>query len=207
MPCQLASQCGWRVAAPARLAPGFQGGGKSASGAEREESAGCSSREPRRKPGLAGGHSLTSTHSSQGEPEQQQRLHAESQIHAATRSAAALKSRSWAERPGTPDAEKGASRAGAGACGHGVRVAPGPREGALPSSAARCWPRACSPPLLCSRLLCLRGVARRSWPRWLWDSGKNSPSGRLCLLRYSQLPVGPGCWRECFPAHFGGCIL
>lgn len=62
------------------------------------------------------------------------------------------------QRSGAPGTLRKA-RAGVGACGHGVRVAPGPREGARPSSAAGSRPHACWPPLLCSSLLCRRGAS------------------------------------------------
>lgn len=81
----------------------------------------------------------------------------------------------WAERQGTQTQRK--ARAGAGACGHGARVAPGPREGERPSRTAGCRPHSCSLPLLWCSLLCRREEAPRSWPRWLPVSGKNSPSG------------------------------
>lgn len=81
----------------------------------------------------------------------------------------------WAERQGTRTQRK--ARAGAGACGHGARVAPGPREGERPSRTAGCLPHSCSLPLLWCSLLCRRGAAPRSWPWWLRVGGKNSLSG------------------------------
>lgn len=77
--------------ARARL-PG--GGGSAIFGAEGGERAGCSPGERRGGRGRAGGRALTSTHRAQGEPEQQERLHAEPQIHAAPLAAAAA-ARPW----------------------------------------------------------------------------------------------------------------
>lgn len=62
----------------------------------------------------AGGRALTSTHRSQGEPEQQQRLHAEPQIHAAPRTARPM-CRWEGEEAGHPRQRK--AQAAVGACG------------------------------------------------------------------------------------------
>lgn len=55
-------------------------------------------------------HQGPSTHRGQGEPEQQERLHAEPQIHAAPRAAAAPASRRGGGEVGRQEAKKGASR-------------------------------------------------------------------------------------------------
>lgn len=192
MPCQSASLCGWRVAAPARLAPGFLGGRKSVHGVEREDPAGCSSGEPRRKPGRAG-RTGTHLHTPQSRRARAGAAPAPRVVDSCCNWVLNLPEEPERGQRGRAPRTPRKARDGAGACGHGVRVAPGPREGACPSNAAGCWPHACSPPLLCSSLLSCRGVARRSWPRWLRDSSRNSPSGRRCLVRDSQLSVGPGC--------------
>jgi hypothetical protein len=187
-----------RVAAPSGLAPGSAGGGESASGAEGGKRAGCSPGERR---GSAGERALTSTHRSQGEPEQQQRLHAQPQIHAATRAAVAGRAGAGLGAERRDARRQRNARAAAGACGHRTRVAPGPRECARPSPAA-----GCRPPLGCSLPVPPLG-AQQSGP---WRLGAAMAiSFQAAGFARPGTPSAP--WTRLparmLPAHSRGCIL
>lgn len=179
------------MAAPARLAPGFPGGGKSAREAEREDRAGCTSGEPRRKPRRAGGHALTSTHCSQGEPEQQQqRLHAEPQIHAATRSAAALQELESGQRGRAPGRKE---RREPGLARVGTELAWLPDRGRVSAPAA---PLAAGPTP--ARCLCSAGAASSAAAKLaLVAPGRRQKLSKwltlLCSVRDSKRPFGLGC--------------
>lgn len=140
-----------------------------------------------------------STRRSQGEPEQQERLHAAPQIHAAPRP----RRRSPGQGAGRPGAPRlGKARAADRAC-----VRPG-AELAWLSGCAAGWPpaapaRRC---LCCSLPLLRRGsAAKRASASGSGDRGKLFPRGWL-LGRGSSCPW-PRLPARMLPAHSRGCIL
>lgn len=103
----------------------------------------------------------------------------------------------WAERQGTRTQRK--ARAGAGACGHGARVAPGPREGERPSRTAGCLPHSCSLPLLlvqpslpprgsAAKLALVASGRRQKLSKWLTLLCPRLPTTRWSRLLERMLP-------------------
>lgn len=152
-------------------------------------------------PRRAGGRALTSTHRAQGEPEQQERLHAEPKIHAAPPAAAA---QPWpgggGGEAGSPEAERGASR---GLCVR-ARNSRGSRAArpCAPSRAAGRWPAASSslpqPPSAprgsaAQLAAAAPGAAASSFQ--VADCSAATPTAR-----------GSGCQRECAPLTPGAAF-
>lgn len=184
---QSAARRGWRVAAPARLVPGSGRRRARELGAEGREGVGCGPGGRRGARGRVAGHALTSTRRGQREPEQQERLHAAPQIHAAPR-------RPLQPWPGAP--RRGEARAAGRACvrarsSRGSRAAP--QAGQLPRSLAASSPAA--------------GAAPPSWPR-LAALGTEASSFQEagCSAAASNCP-GPRLPARMLPAHSRGCIL